>query len=146
MAIALLLALIAGLVLPIQAGLNAQLRTSLGSPALATLVSFLVGTLAIVPLVFAAGVQLPTSAALSQVPWSRWTGGALGATYVLISIIVAPRLGAATLIATVVAGQMIAAVILDHYGAVGYAQHSVNLWRVAGVFLVILGVVLIQRN
>lgn len=143
---ALLLALLAGLLLPLQAGINSELRTTVGNPVLATLASFLVGTLALALVLLGLRVALPSPESLRTSPWWHWTGGALGAVYVLVSVVVAPRLGAATMIATIVAGQMLASLLLDHFGLAGYAHHPVNLWRLAGAALVITGVVLIQRN
>ncbi len=142
----LLLALAVGIVLPIQAGVNAQLRTALGHPLAAALVSFLVGTIALAMAQLALRVPLPLREAAARSGWWQWSGGLLGAAYIAAAIVLAPRLGAATLIATVVAGQMLASVALDHYGLVGYALHPINLWRVVGIVLVIGGVVLIQRN
>ena len=143
---ALLIALLGGLVLPLQAGLNAELRQGLGNPLLATLASFLIGTVSLVPVLLAVGVSLPASGSLATISWWKWVGGALGAVYVLATIVAAPRLGAATMIATVVAGQMIASLLLDHYGLAGFTHHPVNLWRIAGALLILAGVVLIQRN
>jgi transporter family-2 protein len=73
-------------------------------------------------------------------------GGLLGAVYVLTTIILAPKLGAATLIAAVVAGQMMASLILDQYGLVGFPVHPVSALRLLGAALVIAGVVLVQRG
>jgi len=142
----LLLALVAGLVLPFQAGVNSQLRASLGNPVLAATVSFLVGSLALGALAVATRLGIPSGPAARAIPWWHWVGGLLGAFYVYSVIIVTPRLGAATMIATIVAGQMIASLVTDHYGAIGYPQHAINLWRIAGAGLVIAGVVLIQRH
>ena len=101
----LLFAFAGGVVLPFQAGINAQLADWLGSPVRAAFVSFLVGT--IVLLVAAAFVfkPLPSWGRLGDAPWWVWVGGALGAFYVAASIVSAPKLGAATLVALVVAGQ-----------------------------------------
>ena len=142
----LLLALAVGIVLPIQAGINAQLRTALGHPISAALVSFLVGTIALAAVQLALRVPLPLREGAARSSWWQWSGGLLGAAYIAAAVVLAPRLGAATLIATVVAGQMLASVTLDHYGLVGYALHPINAWRILGVVLVIGGVVLIQRN
>ena len=142
---ALLLALLAGLLLPLQAGINSHLRSSLGHPLVATLVSFLVGSVALAVVMLGLRVSVP-AAGFRTGPWWNWTGGILGAVYVLVTVVVAPRLGAATMIATIIAGQMLASLLLDHYGVAGYAPHAVNAWRVAGAILVIAGVVLIQRN
>ncbi|HEU5051385.1 MAG TPA: DMT family transporter [Gemmatimonadales bacterium] len=140
-----LLAMITGVVLPVQAGVNHQLRLSLGHPVLAAGVSFLIGTLALAGYIVAARLSIPAGA-LGRTVWWHWTGGVLGAFFVATAIILTPRLGAATLVATVVAGQMVSSLILDHYGLVGYDRHPLNLGRVVGAALVIAGVFLIQRR
>jgi len=141
----LLLAVITGVVLPVQAGVNHQLRLSLGHPVLAAGVSFLIGTLALGGYIVAARLSIPAGA-LGRTLWWHWTGGVLGAFFVAAAIVLTPRLGAATLVATVVAGQMVASLFLDHYGLVGYARHPMDLGRVVGAALVIGGVFLIQRH
>jgi len=141
----LLLALAAGVLLPVQAGLNAQLRSALGSPIAAALVSFLVGTAGLVTIALLLRTPLPVGRAWAATsPW-QWSGGLIGAVYVLAVIVLAPRLGAATLIAAVVAGQMITSLVLDQYGLVGFPVHSMTLVRLLGAALVIAGVILIQR-
>jgi len=141
----LLLALAAGVLLPVQAGLNAQLRSALGSPIAAALVSFLVGTAGLATIALLLRTPLPVGRAWAATsPW-QWSGGLIGAVYVLAAIVLAPRLGAATLIAAVVAGQMITSLVLDQYGLVGFPVHSMTLVRLLGAALVIAGVILIQR-
>jgi len=141
----LLLALAAGVLLPVQAGLNAQLRSALGSPVAAALVSFLVGTAGLATIALLLRTSLPLGRAWAVTsPW-QWGGGLIGAAYVLAAVVLAPRLGAATLIAAVVAGQMIASLLLDQYGLVGFPVHSMTPVRVLGATLVIAGVILIQR-
>jgi bacterial/archaeal transporter family-2 protein len=141
----LLLALAAGVLLPVQAGLNAQLRAALGSPVAAAVVSFLVGTAGLATVALLLRTPLPLGRAWAVTsPW-QWSGGLIGAAYVLAAIVLAPRLGAATLIAAVVAGQMIASLVLDQYGLVGFPVHSLTLVRLLGAVLVIAGVILIQR-
>lgn len=141
----LLLAMVVGLLLPIQAGVNAQLRIALGDPLAAALVSFLVGTLGLAALMLALRVPLPLAAAWQRSDWSHWIGGLLGAAYVGLAVVLAPRLGAGTLTAAVVAGQMLTSVVLDHFGWIGFTQQPLSLSRVAGVALLVGGVALIQR-
>jgi transporter family-2 protein len=145
MILLLLLALAAGVLLPVQAGVNAQLRSVVGSPLTAALVSFLVGTagLGTAAVIFRAPTTL--RAAWAVAPWWLWVGGLIGALYVVATIVLAPRLGAATLVAAVVAGQMIASLLLDHYGLLGFPTHPLNGLRVLGAALVIVGVILVQR-
>ncbi|MBA3345212.1 MAG: DMT family transporter [Gemmatimonadales bacterium] len=139
------LALLVGVLLPLQTGINAQLRLTLGAPLAAALVSFLVGTAGLVVLAMITGVSLPVLAAWGRSPWWHWIGGLLGAVYVASVIVLAPRLGAATLIAAVVAGQMLASLVVDHYGWVGFAAHPATGVRILGAALIIAGVVLVQR-
>jgi transporter family-2 protein len=141
----LLLALVVGLLLPLQAGVNAQLRTAIGDPLAAALVSFLVGTAGLATLMVLLRVPLPLAAAWQRSEWTHWTGGLLGATYVALAVVLAPRLGATALTAAVVAGQMLASVVLDHYGLAGFPQQSASAARLAGAALVVAGVVLVQR-
>jgi len=145
MILLLLLALAAGVLLPVQAGVNAQLRSVVGSPLTAALVSFLVGTagLGTAAVIFRAPMALRAAWAVS--PWWLWVGGLIGALYVVATIVLAPRLGAATLVAAVVAGQMIASLLLDQYGLLGFPTHPMNGLRVLGAALVIVGVILVQR-
>ncbi len=63
----------------------------------------------------------------------------------LAAVVLAPKLGAGTLVAAVVAGQMFTSLLLDHYGLIGFPVHSLSLVRFLGAVLVIAGVILIQR-
>jgi transporter family-2 protein len=140
-----IIALLAGAVLPMQAAVNAQLRYVVGSSLLAALVSFGVGTAALLLYAAFARLPLPDGRAALQAPWWAWSGGLLGAFYVLTAILVAPRLGTAALMGLALAGQLIAALVLDHYGLLGLSVHPLSLWRVVGTILLLAGVVLITR-
>lgn len=144
MALILAAALI-GLLLPVQAGVNAQLRLTLGSPVLTAFVSFAVGTVALGLLVVTAREPLPPARALASAPAWHWIGGILGAVYIGGAVVLAPRLGAATLLASVVLGQMLASIVLDHLGWVGFAVHPMTGTRLAGAILIIAGVLLVRR-
>jgi transporter family-2 protein len=86
----------------------------------------------------------PSLARLGDAPWGVWIGGLLGAFYVAGSIYAAPKLGAALLIAAVVAGQTIASVVIDQYGWVGFREQHITAGRVVGVALVAAGVTLVR--
>lgn len=141
----LLVAVLAGAMLPLQTGVNVQLRGLLGQPLAAALVSFVVGTLGLAAVVAALRVPVPVGTAWERSAWWHWSGGLLGAAYIAMTVVLAPRLGAATLIAALVAGQMAASLIVDHYGWVGFAEHAVSPMRLAGAALIVVGVVLVRR-
>jgi bacterial/archaeal transporter family-2 protein len=140
----LLFAFAGGVALPFQAGINAQLAEWLGSPLRAAFVSFAVGTLVL--LVAAALVlkPLPSTGRLGSAPWWVWIGGALGAFYVAASIVSAPKLGAAQLIALVVAGQAVASLVVDQFGWVGFEPKHISAGRAIGMALVGAGVALVR--
>ena len=140
----LVFALLAGAMLPIQFGINAQLAEWLGGSVRAAFVSFLVGAAALLVAVLVAARGWPTRA--GDAPWWAWTGGLLGAFYVLGSIVTAPKLGAATLVALILAGQASASLLVDHFGWVGFEEHPITLVRVLGVALLAGGVALVRLS
>jgi transporter family-2 protein len=73
-----------------------------------------------------------------------WLGGILGGFYVTAAAVTAPHLGAVTLIAFVVAGQSVASLVVDHFGWVGFEEHHLSAGRLAGMALVVVGVVLVR--
>ena len=125
--------------------MNSQLSRWVGHPVLASLVSFLVGTAALLAYTLTLRIPLPAPNSLNQSPWWVWTGGLLGAFFVTASIIVAPRLGAAITVALIIAGQLLVALALDHFGLLGFPERPLNGWRVLGAILLVIGVALIRR-
>lgn len=139
----LLMGLLAGAVLPTQAGINASLTAEWAkNPVLAACVSFAVGTLALIGWVVVARLPLASPAGTS---WWHWTGGILGAFFVAAVTFLAPRLGAVTTVVLVIAGQLVAAALLDHFGLLGYRQRGFDLMRGVGIALVLCGVYLVRR-
>lgn len=140
-----LLALAAGLGMTTQAGVNAQLRQAVGSPVMASLISFLAGTVALLIFVLTVGTPAPSFSTLSQIPWWKWTGGLIGACYVTVVILIAPRIGAANMIALIVTAQMISALLFDHFGLLAFPLHPISLFRIVGALMIIAGVYLILK-
>jgi transporter family-2 protein len=140
-----LLGLLAGSGIPVQATVNSALRQHLGSPEWATLVSFGVGTVAIALVVLLQRIPLPAAGQVARAPWWAWTGGGLGAFYIFTTIVLVPRLGVATTLAVILAGQVVSGLLLDHAGALGLATREITPGRLAGVALLAAGVYLVQR-
>ncbi|HEV3467712.1 MAG TPA: DMT family transporter [Pyrinomonadaceae bacterium] len=140
-----LVAAAAGAVIPVQPGVNSQLARWVGSPVAAAFVSLSTGALALLVYCLALRPVLPGWAALWQTSWWLWVGGLLGAFVVAATAAYAPRLGAATFIAVAVAGQMFAAILLDHFGLVGFDSRPAGWPRVLGAALLVAGVILIRK-
>ena len=139
----LLLTFLAGSGLVVQVGLNAAIGQALGRPIFGAVVNFMVGLVALLVFVAATRVPLPSRDAITAAPAWAWLGGLMGALYVATVTIAGPRLGAVLMLALTVAGQMIASVIFDHYGLLGFAQQPVTMTRVVGVLLLCAGIALV---
>jgi transporter family-2 protein len=140
-----LLAFAAGTSIVVQQALNANLRTTLNSAAWSGFVSYFVGLLCMVVLVVVLRDPIPSATMAARIPWWAWSGGMFGAIFIALGILLVPKIGAATFIALLVAGQMLASVAFDHFGLLGLAQRPVDLPRIIGVALLIAGVLLIRR-
>ena len=137
--------LFAGVMIALQAPTNVMLAKAGGSPVLAALISFAVGTVTLLAVWFASGNR-PGLAPFGGLPWYAWIGGVYGAAYVAIAAYAAPRIGLASLITIGIAGQVVAALWLDHIGALGLMRQPVTAMRVVGALLVVAGVVLVRRG
>jgi transporter family-2 protein len=144
-ALPVLLVLAAGGMIALQAPTNAMLAKAGGSPVLAALISFAVGT-AVLVIVWLASGNRPRAASFGGLPAYAWFGGAYGALYVAVAAYAAPRIGLAALITIGIAGQIAIALLLDQFGALGLPREPINLGRIAGALLVIAGVVLVRRS
>mgnify|MGYP001627475117 FL=1 len=138
------LIILAGGATALQAPTNAKLMTAVGSPVNAAFVSFAVGT-AVLGLMAVLFQTRPDMVAARSLPWYAWIGGLYGVVFVIAATWGVPRLGVALTITLMVAGQLLISLILDHFGAFGAPQQPINLGRLAGVALVIGGVLMVRR-
>ncbi|MBU1193920.1 MAG: DMT family transporter [Proteobacteria bacterium] len=139
------LAFAAGMLAPIQAGMNAKLGRALGDSFYAALISFVVGTLGLLLYGLVGRIDFSTIRHTGDLHWTIWFAGLLGAFYVTSTIILTPRLGATLTFTLVIAGQLAMAVLMDHFGWFGIQAQPFNWLRFAGVVLVTAGVVLIRK-
>jgi transporter family-2 protein len=139
-----LLVVLAGMSVAFQQVLNADLRTALSSPWWAGLISYLGGTLVFLAILVGSGGPWPTSSRIARTSWLSWTGGLFGATFIGISAVMVPRLGAATTLTLIVAGQMLGSLIFDQVGLMSVPEHPLTALRLVGAACVVAGVVLVR--
>ncbi|ATG18856.1 hypothetical protein CO705_02780 [Ralstonia pickettii] len=139
-----LVALVAGALVPFQAGSNAALGRALGHPLWATVVSLLVSLLMVVPVLIALRAPAPLLGQAARLPLWAWFGGVAGVIYLTAALMLTPRLGATTFIVSVIAGQMLTSLLIDHFGLVGLPVKPVNVGRIAGVALICAGMLQVQ--
>lgn len=140
-----LLIICAGMVLPIQAGVNSNLSKLLGQPFQAAFISFLGGTFVMFLLSFLLNGGLPKWSVLSKISPFYLSGGLLGSVMVMTAIFFAPKVGAATLVSCLITGQLILSVVLDHFGLLGFPHHPASLLRLTGVALLFTGIHLVRN-
>jgi len=140
-----LFAFTAGALITCQVGSNSQLKKSLGQPLPALIVNYVLGIAAVLLYTLARQVAFPSTAKAFQTPWWGWLGGIFGAVYGLTAIVLASQLGAATLTALVVTGQLICSVVLDHFGWLSFDVHPASWARIAGCALMVGGLILIAK-
>ena len=142
----LIFALIVGGSLASQAGVNSQLRVALNTPIQAAFISFLIGTVILRTVSLFQSETWFTRASISALPWWAWLGGVFGAFNIAMSVFLAPKLGALVLAISIVCGQVIASLVLDHNGWLAYPKIELSISRVCGALLIVVGVVLVARR
>ena len=138
------LAVIAGAVVPFQSAINTNLGRGLGHPLWATLASLLVSMMVLLPVIVALRLPLPSLTFMVKAPLWMWAGGAFGVCFIALALMLLPKLGASGFIALALAGQMLASLLLDHFGLFGLVERQLTTPRVLGALLLMGGVALIQ--
>lgn len=137
-------AFVTGAAIAVQALANSRLRFALGTPVWAAIAQFIVGLAALVAIAIVTRQPAPDTGGLSRMPWWGWVGGAIGALFITVSIVLTPRLGTAVTLATMTVGQMLAALVLDHYGWLGAPMIRLSLPRVLGAACLLAGIALMR--
>lgn len=132
-----IMAFMAGSFLPIQAGLNAKLGKAGQSPIHASMISFIVGSAALVLYIFFTK-QTVSWTGIAMAPGYVWVAGLLGAFYVTVIILSFPRLGPGLTFGLVVAGQMLISVLLEHFDILVSSPQPLNLLRLLGMAMIVV--------
>ena len=140
----LLLAFVTGAGVAVQSVINSRLRLSLGGPLWAAAAQFVVGLVLLLVAAVATRQPAPVTVGLGGAPWWVWTGGAFGATFIVVTIVLTAKIGATLTLASIIVGQLTAALVVDHYGLFGGTVFRLTPTRMMGVALLLLGVLLIR--
>ncbi|WP_348945639.1 DMT family transporter [Chitinibacter sp. FCG-7] len=140
-----LFALLIGLIVPLQAAVNNQLKTVIGgSTLLAALVSFAVGILTLLLMSALTGQKMGGLLSITKAePWML-LGGVMGAMFVFGTTLIAPKLGAASMMALIIGGQVVASLLFDRFGWLGLPLRDLSWPRLLGAGLIVLGVLLVN--
>lgn len=137
----LLIAFAAGSAISTQAAVNSQLAGGLhGNTVAAALVSFVIGTMALAIIAFCKGGLATAVTSLPSQPLWRFSGGFLGAAAIFSTVLLAPRIGLANMLALVIAGQLLMSMAIDHFGLIGMVARRVSGVRLLGAAVLLAGV------
>lgn len=139
-----LAALAAGTANPFQSGVNAQLNRQLAQPLWATIIVYATGLLALLVFQLFAQQPLPFDK-LTSVPWWAWLGGIVSIISTVIALSIAQRMGSGLFTGATLTASLVTSVLLDHFGLVGFRQHTASPARMLGCALMIAGVWLVAR-
>jgi len=137
-----LLALFAGMCNAFQAPVNAALGKFTGVFE-SSCISFTVGALSL--LIISTLIGKGSILRIVDAPPNLWLGGLLGAFFVTVAMFVVPKIGAAVTIASVVTGQMTAALIIDQVGWLGIPKNPVDIYRIGGLVCLAAGIALLTK-
>lgn len=138
---ALLIAIIAGSLIPFQTAINARLREYVISPFLSSLISFAIGTIFLTIVILVSGGHIGlTAAQISQTPWWAYLGGLLGMIGLTTNILLFPILGSVQTVIMPILGQVLMSMLIDNFGWFDTTAHPLSIWRLLGVVLLIIGV------
>ena len=139
------LIVLGGAMIPIQVAANKRMEQAVRSPVLAATFAFLVGGVVLAALATTGWLGRGNLAGALKAPLWVWLASALS-LFTVISIIALPKVGAATLVAAIVFGQLTVAAVLDHFGWLGVPQVRLNWWRICGAVALLAGTLMLQHT
>lgn len=136
--------LAAGIGMPMQTSINAQLGRRVGSPFTAAMLNFMVGlgALLIITAIWERGLAIPLQDVFAAPPWVLM-GGVFAVLFVTGNILLMPRLGSVQTAILPALGQIIMGTLIDTFGWFSSAQRDVTALRIIGVAIVFGGVMII---
>lgn len=134
---------IGGVAVAMQPSINARLAEKTGFLQAAT-ISFAVGTLILFFISLSSGQG--SFRRIPEADWWQLTGGLFGAFFVTMTIVGVPRIGTTAVLALTIVSQLVAGLVMDHYGLFGMRGIPIDFKRMFGVALLLAGVFLICRR
>ena len=138
------LAVAAGIVTAAQPFINARFAAASGARVHGAVLNFAMGLVAMLTVAVLLRSPVPQMEKLATAPWWSWTGGLCGAFFVTMALTLVPKMGAANYLSAMIAGQLLASIVIDHFGLFACPVHLITPGRIVGVLLIGAGVVSIR--
>jgi transporter family-2 protein len=141
-----ILPILAGVAITVQSGINSQLRVAIQHPIMAAFISFLVGTIALAIVLLFSKTAFPAFDNYSTVTWYKYSGGLFGVFVVTVTLLSVAEIGAANMFVLIIAGQVVTALIMDHFGILGMRTNPVTLQKFLGILLLVCGAYIVNKK
>jgi transporter family-2 protein len=138
--------LITGALVPVQAATNAACSKATGSPIIAAFITLLTGLISITLYLVISKTPLPEIATLKNTHPINFIAGLIVAFYLIIITFITPRLGVGSSIGLIITGQLIGAITIDHYGLFNTMMRTIDAKRILGTLFMILGIYLVMKK
>lgn len=129
--------LMGGVAVGIQAPLSSIISQRLGILESVFIIHMGGAIVALAPLIYYGGGKLGQWRSL---PWYALCAGIFGLVVIFCMSYMIPRIGVATALILLLAGQLIIGTMLDHYGWLGAVQRPLDITRIIGLSVVLIGV------
>jgi transporter family-2 protein len=140
-----LIALAAGAANPFQSGTNAELNKQLGQPVVTGIIVYATGLAALLLVQIVMHKPLPSLSQIHQAHWWAWVGGIVSLVSTIAGLTLAQKLGSGLFTGLTITASIVVSVALDHFGLIGFRQHTASPARLAGCGLMIAGIWLVSR-
>lgn len=142
--ITLLIIFLLGVLTPIQTSANSRLRQYVGTPLVASLVSFTIGSiyLAVATLIDKGTLSI-ASDTIVGLPWWGWLGGICGLYGLTVNIVIFPKLGSVQTVLMPMLGQIATGILIDTFGWFNAPIHELNATRIAALCLILGGIIMV---
>lgn len=142
-----LFGILAGIGLPLQTSINTRLRRRVGSPYNASLVSFVAALLFLCVLLLVTGQGLHIDfMRIAREPIWIWAGGVCGVVFLTGNILLLSKLGSVQTVILPVLGQIVMGLIIDNFGLFNSPQSRLDVLKISGALLVMVGVVVVSMS
>jgi bacterial/archaeal transporter family-2 protein len=140
---AIFICIVTGAAIPLQGAINSRLAGIAGSTYLVGGISALVAAVLMLSVYILTSDKINPNVNFAQIPAYLWLGGVFAFIYLMATILAIPKIGVSSAIILLIAGQIIAALLMDYFGILtDQKQIQWNQW--IGVVLVMFGTVLFK--
>ena len=140
------LVVMGGILVPVQLAANSRIRDAIGSAPLAIMISFIVGAAGLGALTATGLLGRGQISGIANVPGWAWIGGFLSAFAVMVSMMSLKPLGAGAVIAAMVFGQLASAMVIDHFGWLAVEKNPIDVYKIIGALLLLVGALMMQHK